>query len=163
MSAPVTVERYYVPSTNLEGWAVIFIDSEGFFSTVSDYGNYGYRWSNPGMPFIQFLQSLDEDYVCKKLAGEGREYDDETTHKRALEAIRECVDSDNFTEDEAFEERSLLNRYDELCDRENYELWRENTLLPEPVSPVYRIPQQVVTFYKKVWPRFIEQLKERHP
>ena len=32
--APVTLRRYYLPSEKYEGWALIVIGSDGFFSAV---------------------------------------------------------------------------------------------------------------------------------
>lgn len=33
------------------------------------YGNFVYTWSDPGVPFREFLADLDSYYATKKLAG----------------------------------------------------------------------------------------------
>lgn len=50
--------------------ADVILRSDGFFSTVSDWGNYAFRWTHPGMEFRAFVAQLEgqDDYVCSKLA-----------------------------------------------------------------------------------------------
>lgn len=57
-----TLRRYALPSVKGEGWAIIVIGSDGYFSTVSDWGNYAYLWTHPGCEFRHFLAGLDADY-----------------------------------------------------------------------------------------------------
>lgn len=43
---PIITWTYWLPSEKGEGYAWIVMDSVGRFSTISDYGNYGYWWSD---------------------------------------------------------------------------------------------------------------------
>ncbi len=67
--------RYNIPSVNGEGWAVVVLDlKDGYFSTVSDWGNYSYMWPNigEGLDFRQFLCSTAPDSFWGKIT-QGRE------------------------------------------------------------------------------------------
>ncbi len=64
-----TVWHYVLPSIKGEGWAEFFITSRGVFSAVSDWGNYGYVWTNTGHddPRKFFLRTKGrEDYFTSK-------------------------------------------------------------------------------------------------
>ena len=51
------------------GWAIALLDSTGYFSVVSDYGNYSYLWTNFGpSDFREFFVKLRADYVLRKIA-----------------------------------------------------------------------------------------------
>lgn len=64
----VKLYRYVLPSVKGEGWAVVVMGSDGYFSTVSDYGNYAYWWSHHGMDdFRKFVVRCHGDYVRSKL------------------------------------------------------------------------------------------------
>lgn len=64
----IKFHRYALPSEKLEGWAIIVIGSDGFFATVSDYGNYAYKWSDTGeKDFRKFIISCSGDYILRKL------------------------------------------------------------------------------------------------
>lgn len=68
MENQVKLYRYVLPNVKGSGWAVVVIGSDGYFSTVSDYGNYAYRWSHHGTDdFRKFLLRVDADYVRLKL------------------------------------------------------------------------------------------------
>lgn len=42
--------------------------SDGFYMSVTDYGNFGYYWNAIGdMDFRQFILTLDSDYFCQKM------------------------------------------------------------------------------------------------
>jgi hypothetical protein len=89
MTTPIKLWRYHLPNINGEGWAIIVIGSDGFFSAVSDYGNYGYFWSHHGCADIRefFLRAAVEwDYFRRKLSPE-EDYDSEKTYQN----IRSCI------------------------------------------------------------------------
>jgi hypothetical protein len=86
----VKLWRYHLPSENGEGWAIIVIGSDGFFSAVSDYGSYGYFWSHHGCKDVRqfFLRApRNWDYFLGKLAPKPWGFDGPATYK----AIRECI------------------------------------------------------------------------
>lgn len=43
-----TVWQYDFSSVNGEGWGSFVLRSDGYFSAVTDFGNYAYRWLNHG-------------------------------------------------------------------------------------------------------------------
>jgi len=86
----VKLWRYHLPNENGEGWAIIVIGSDGFFSAVSDYGSYGYFWSHHGCKDVRqfFLRApRDWDYFLNKLTPKPWGFDGPATYK----AIRECI------------------------------------------------------------------------
>lgn len=51
-----------------EGWAKVMLREDGFFSAVSDYGNYSYMWFAHGEDdFRKFFLRVDWDYIVRKL------------------------------------------------------------------------------------------------
>lgn len=81
------LRRYNIPSRHLEGWAIVVIDTDGYFSTVSDYGNYAYRWGAMGVDDLRkFLVSCDGEYMLGKISP-GHEFDPTATER----ALREIV------------------------------------------------------------------------
>ena len=87
------LKSYYIPNDrSAEGYAYIVIDTDaGFFSTVSDWGNYAYRWSHPGCEFRKFLVGLEPDYLLRKLMSgrpDMQEYDDKRTMRSIFERLR---------------------------------------------------------------------------
>lgn len=86
----VKLRRYKIPSVKGEGWAVVVIGSDGYFSAVSDCGNYAHLWSHHGCAdFRQFLIRAVEDweYFARKLSNEHdfRDWSEETTLTEAWE------------------------------------------------------------------------------
>ena len=81
--------RYTIPSVNNEGWAIFVIGSDGYFSAVSDYGNYAHIWRCIGCKdFREFLLNAERDcsYFAAKLAPE-KVYDGEQTAENIRYAI----------------------------------------------------------------------------
>ena len=79
----VTLRRYVLPSVKGEGWAIFVIGSDGYFSAVSDWGNYAYIWTHPGCEFRKFLSRCDTHYVWTKITHGRKAYvfDEEGTEK----------------------------------------------------------------------------------
>lgn len=73
MNKPVVLRRYAFPSRKGEGWAIVVLGSDGYFSTVSDYGNYAFIWSHTGYAdFREFVIRIANDtgYVCSKISSQ---------------------------------------------------------------------------------------------
>ena len=82
--------RYDLPSVNREGWAVVVMCSDGYFSTVSDWGNYAYWWSGHGTrDFRAFVADCDGDYIRCKL-DPSKVLDYERTRDRCRRAVCEA-------------------------------------------------------------------------
>jgi len=65
----IKAESYRL-ETHSGGWlGQVVITSDGFFGSVTDYGNFSFKWSCIGkQSFKEFLLSLNEDYFSRKLA-----------------------------------------------------------------------------------------------
>ncbi len=64
---PVALRRYVVPGNDGDQGGTFVIGSDGYFSCITDWGNYVYFWNNFGdRDFRDFLCSLSADYVMGK-------------------------------------------------------------------------------------------------
>jgi len=60
----------------------VVITSDGFFGSVTDYGNFSFAWRSIGkQSFKEFLLSLEESYFGKKIA-QGLSY---IAHSRSID------------------------------------------------------------------------------
>lgn len=151
---------YRIPSDpkTREGYAFIFIETElGLFSTISDWGNYGYIWNAPGKEFREFLLDLKTDYLRSKLLqDQGHQtqvFDAEATRKAILEAI----DKSAFSEVERQEEKEALDNRVPM-EEDDYGAWQTETRLSEPWSlGVWSHNLQCTAFCEKV---FMTKFKE---
>lgn len=163
-----TVECYKIRSKENSTWADIVIDSKenstnGRIQIVSDYGDYQYYWSACGMPFKKFLIELEKGYFASKV-GADKYFDNAatlTSYKIDILHERRKDNIDNEFARKAFEEIKELKdlNKDEFC----YYLNKANFLMsfynycPEffyTFDPCFEI------FWRKLWPIFINTLKE---
>lgn len=84
----LNVWQYRLTCENGRWLADVVLRSDGFFAAASDWGNYAFRWTHPGMEFRKFIVGLEKspDYVCGKLARRDW-YDGEATLRRIRERI----------------------------------------------------------------------------
>jgi len=158
MTIPVKVWRYVIPSDeHREGWGVLILDSTGYFSAVSDYGNYAYLWNAHGTDdFRKFAIRLerDWDYAATKLGGYDKNHrlDVEATAKQIKRAVLEGRRSRRFSAEEARQE------WDEARDLDvgniTPEQWYERTALGDATEYwCYRRDSDLEAFCKKLLPR----------
>ena len=161
--SPVEHWRYALPSVNLEGWAIIFIDAHGAFSARSDWGDVGYVWGPSGLPeggFKRFLLTCGDDYLISKFGRGRRVYDPE----RSLRAVKEYIISNRrewgASQEECREEWELLKQHDDLETEHNFSMWWSETKLEE-AGDLYRdkVEDRVTNFVKHVMPRLREVLR----
>jgi hypothetical protein len=174
--AATRLRSYYLPSSRetADGYAYIMIDTEiGLFSTVSDWGNYGYLWSHPGCEFRKFLARLEPDYLLSKLMS-GRpdmyEYDDRKTRRAVFERLRDLarfvIENPKHEETRAFyeKERDLYREHKRAHDFwsvEDFRSWYEATSLSDAYECHETVPnRQCWSFCTKTWPRFVELLRK---
>lgn len=166
MAALEWIERYELGSNREthEGWAIFHIDSKGFLGIFSDYGNYAYHWSSFGGDFKDFLSGLEWDYLYGKLM-QGRDasiYDGEATLRGIQKHILDLRHRKRLSREQAREEWDLA-KGSEIDERfsNGYSLWYRDTNL-EDAHELYETmcEPQCRAFCEKVWPRFIEALKE---
>jgi hypothetical protein len=153
------LRRYNVRTDKGRWLATIVIADDGYFSTVSDYGNYAYWWTGAEMEFRAFLAKLDADYIIGKLKP-GHEYDGDETLKSVKKRI--CEDRRKLRIDcvKAREEWELLDEHSDLSDRDSFVLWMQETKLEDiwGISATMRDPQASM-FAERVWPVFAAMLR----
>ena len=156
--------RYSLPNVPewCEGWAIIFLDSTGCFSALSDYGNYAYRWPDHGwgdFDFRKFFIERGDDYLLGKIAPNDVYDEDET-----LRAIKKTILSERrhaialadaaWTRERARQEWDLLDRYGWLDSEEAFQEWTRETSLDDPwMYQERKTHPRSVAFTKKVMPR----------
>jgi len=83
----------YSLRTETGGWlGQVVLTNDGFFGSVTDYGNFSFKWSSTGIPFKEFLLSLDNHYFYKKMA-QGLSYvaHDQRTDKACIRFAEEIL------------------------------------------------------------------------
>jgi hypothetical protein len=161
----VTTWRYHLPSENGEGWAIVFLDSIGCFSALSDYGDYGYRWPIAGWgpgDFRTFLLQCDDDYVLHKIAPR-HQYDPDGTLKNVKRRILEVrrTRSRFWTKDRARQEWRLLYDFDNLGTEAEFARWLDNTDMEAAYEcHAVRVSPRAVAFVQRVLPRLRTKLRE---
>lgn len=152
------VWRYSIPNEKFQGWAIIFLDSEGCFAALSDYGDHSYRWNArgfpPGLDFRQFIIQCDDGYLTGKLGQGKREYDPEATLAGVRETIIECRKEKSFTKEHAREEWDSLDGFDNLQTEHDFGRWHDYTDIGD-ASESYRTryPRDLQSFIQFVMPK----------
>ncbi len=160
-----TVWHYVLPSIKGEGWAEVFITSRGVFSTVSDWGNYGYVWTHTGHDDVRkfFLNPKGrEDYFIGKLGmGVDDVFDADLTRRGLLEMVK------TIEEPEVRKELRAAVRTAYLSTQESfYEIvgeWANHYDVPVEAfyASIALVPdRQVTAFVKKVMPRLAKMIEK---
>lgn len=68
MKETVKAESYTLRTSNGAWLGQVVITSDGMFSGVTDWGNFGYAWRSFGPDFKQFLLEINTPYFGDKLA-----------------------------------------------------------------------------------------------
>lgn len=160
-SVDIKLWRYVVPSRKMEGWGIFLLDSTGYFSTVSDYGNYAFKWSSFGeQDFRQFLCGIDTYYLLSKISTQ--EFDERATEKEVFRHIIEGRRSGTYTKEEAREHWDLAKEYRVGDGNYEFSRWVEETGIRLDVAmdlSCRSYPVDARMFAERLWPRFIELLK----
>jgi hypothetical protein len=152
----IKIRRYTLPSiSGIGGWAVIIIDSTGYFSCVSDFGNYAYWWTSIGVPdFRTFLCGLDKSYLCSKLNAR-KVWDGDGT----LRNVQKCIEEGGYDPATEKSERALLEEYD-LTEKFDFYQWLQETEIQEAWRLESSCPDpDTIAFAECVYPRFVELLR----
>lgn len=127
----VNLWRYHLPSErDIEGWATIVLGSDGYFSAVSDYGNYAFRWTAHGeKDFRKFLVNAHQswDYFASKFGQQV--YDGERSLLSVKTRILESRRALEFTQEFARREWDLLKTHEDLYSEMNFGDWLSSTEL----------------------------------
>jgi len=162
-ATPPTLRRYVLPSQDsFGGWGIFVIASDGYFSCVSDYGNYAFRWTaiGEGRDFRDFLAQIGSDYLLSKISP-GPTYDGDLTEKNVLALIQKQLEEGLIDEDDAERERELLREESHLENEIHFYRWSEETAIEHDVSEIYETshPSDVIAFCEKLLPRFQAALR----
>ncbi len=153
------LRRYSVRGANGEWLATVVISDDGYFSTVSDYGNYAYYWGDAGECFRKFLSRLGPDYYLSKF-GVRDEYDGGETLKAVKRSIIEQRRRGDLDREEAREEWDLLEENSWLDQRDNFVLWLQHTKLGDAYEyACSSISGEARGFAEHVWPAFAAMLR----
>lgn len=142
----VTLRRYRLESNDESGWAIIVLGSDGYFSAVSDHGNYAYIWSAPGMEFRRFLIRIRADYFHSKITHmrESDVWDAEEVEKNIRKRLDELVAAGKVSQRQAdsdFEEaEGNLDSLDAVF------LWLSECNLPD-----FDIHEGISATKKELW------------
>lgn len=162
--AKPNLKRYYLPRDSRSGWAIIVLDTTiGFFSAVSDNGNYVYIWSNPGCEFREFLTQCDSSYIYGKLKPPGvPDRIDEWETKRNMGTLI----SDIWPKGTAgYEKETKLLEAADFSTELGISDWRNGetslpTYRPSWYEGISTYDHAGCTYFcERVWPRFVELLK----
>lgn len=152
-------KRYVVSGERGQWLATVFLGADGVFSTVSDYGNYGYWWGGIGGDgdVRRFLCGCNAHYLTGKLSP-GREYDGDATERGIRKHILEQRREKAYTKEFARVEWDILGSW--ASPSEDFRSWYEQTEIGD-ASEFYcdRPRQQAVAFVEKVMPRLCEMLR----
>lgn len=162
MRLPQKIYFYQVRPPGRSEWARIWLTDDGCFSTVSDYGNYGYWWGSPGGEIRRFLIGLGPDYVLTKLTSGKR---DKINGQKSVKRIQEYILSHrrerDWSKERAREEWDLLQEHSDLDDIFNQVHWYEQTTIDCAYEYlVYEGSQQAAAFVRELWPLFVEELRK---
>jgi len=146
--------RRYSLRTERDKWlAEVVISDDGYFSTVSDYGNYAFYWSHAGDCSRTFLAKIGEDYMLSKLCGRRSEYDGDRTLASVKEYIVDNRRDGGFSKEDARKEWDLLDEHSDLDSREQFYIWVSNTSIGDAYEmAVYDYPSDALGFAEKVMP-----------
>lgn len=151
-----TIWRYVLRNVKHEGWAIVLMDSSGYFSVVSDFGNYAFKWTHFGTrDFREFLIGLEPDYLLSKISQRDT-FDGEGTVRRIKDEILELrrTRSRTLTRETAREE---WDRVESIDDKHAFDDWLRDTSLDEAWEyGRMDYPGDARGFAKRVWPRLCE-------
>lgn len=153
---------YAIPKQAGEGWARIWLTSDGCFTCLSDYGHYGHWWGSPGCEFRKFLTGIDSGYLIRCLhTGKRLDYDQNETERAVRAAILQGRRDGSLTKDRARDEWEIQRRADFSNEYGFYD-WHGTSQLDWETrcnTLKYCYPGQLEAFAKRVWPRFVLALR----
>lgn len=155
------LRRYTVRSTKSTRFsrigdflAEIVISDDGYFSTVSEWGNYAHWWAHVVGDFRAFLSRINNDQLISRIAP-FHEYDGKATLAEVRKYICAHRRTRNISREAAREEWSLLAENGDIFAREDFALWHRDTKIEE-VEDFWceSRPAQAIYFVNNVWPEF---------
>lgn len=154
-----TLKRYELKPDKEGAWAIVVIDvTRGFFSAVSDHGNYGYLWTHPGGEFRAFLAKLDLDYAYGKLTHQQRVFDLEASLKAARTAIISRRRDGSIGKAQA---RTEWDELEDVSSEHDFNSWQQYSSLDDTHDfYMQRKESECWGFCQKLFTRFQQVLRE---
>lgn len=165
---PMTFHHYCLPSVKHEGWAEVVIGDNGFFASVSDYGNYAFRWTDWGdKSFLDFFCGLEADYVRCKL--------DPSKHFDLDKTVAACRRAIGQEYKHGGNPRGRLSKYSvhealeglkDVDSEYDFDLWIDHwSGYLDDYSEMYRTSPspQILAFVTKTLPRIKAAIREKKP
>lgn len=156
-----TLWRYVVPASqeHCDYGGIFVLASDGYFSCITDWGNYAFRWTGFGSrDFRDFLIGLGTDYLLSKIADET--YDGTKSYHSIKDAILQLRRTRSWSAKQAREEMDLLQSWTCVENEFEFGCWYMETTLPD--ASEYRRTSyhgQTRGFADRLWPRFVALLK----
>lgn len=154
--APMTFFTYtYDIKPKQEGYARVFVTSDGSFACISDWGSYTSWWSAFGSDIRAFLLRCNDDYLIGRLGNGEQAFDREATVagiKQEILTHRRHRDAgwDSYA---ARSEWRDASRIESECDFNRWFETRESTHWDEPWRYAKSAPpRRLQMFMKRVWP-----------
>lgn len=160
------LHTYKLESVKGSGWAWIVLSSTGYFSAVSDFGNFAFFWTHHGCAdFRQFIYNAHKswDYFCSKLSyGPGdktKEYDGPSTYAAIKEHILQYRRDGSWDSARAREEWDLLHGDAERVETEgSWDHWMRNSRIDDAWEYYHeRWPGGLERFCKETLKRLTEE------
>ena len=130
---------------------------------TSSYGEFAHYWSHMGMPFVDFVSKIGEDYLMSKIGH--RCFD----KKKVIKEINRMIFTARATTDQKAAAARDVKRIDDEYEGETVAtmLWESipiskcNVCWDDFETQDY--DQASKQFVKKIWPAFIKELKQFNP
>lgn len=162
-AAPVTLRRYHFPNLNGEGWGTFVLGSDGFFSAVSDYGNYATRWTATGGDLRRWLaRGLDWQYLARNVAMHKLTFDPRQTYEAVADYILHRRRRDGASKEWAAGEWEILQLYreDDGIQESEWSGWQRHTKIGEPWDMAcYSWSADIKAFGEILFPRLQQILQ----
>lgn len=160
--------KYYVPSVEgIGGWGIFLLNSTGYFSCVTDYGNYAFRWSSHGTDDFRkfFAKDRDYDYLVNKLYRIGSqgelEFQSDETIENIKQTILESRYNDYMDRQTARKEFDLVNEIDwTMGEVAQWEWYNRTDLTDASELFIYDYPPMVKGLRDKLLPRFSKMIRD---
>lgn len=151
----LVLHRYVIRGQKGEGWAVVTIGSDGSFTALSDWGNYGHFWAHHGCKdareFFLRAEGSFSYFVGKLSMGTPDVYDGAATVQSIKEYILDSRRHDGMTATKAREEWDRLSDFDLAEDEGAFARWYDETEIADAYEFARRKAQpQVTSFVRKI-------------
>lgn len=160
LNTEVKTWRYDFPNINKSSWAIFVFCQDGYFSAITDWGNFSYFWrAHEKADFREFLSKAGTDYMAEKLTNGAMEFSEEKTIASMRELFKELVDQGEMSASKCRRLNAELDdvpfssheEFSDWCDE--HDLQAHDYARMDHVSEYYHLKEHVL-------PRLKEFLKQ---